>query len=98
MRKAVTILVMAAVLILGGCAALFAKDVPACLDPANRAYRDPVIGGICEKCGKAFTFSGYQLDHDKIGTCPYCKHEQGLKDACNRYGEAYLPKNQKKAK
>ena len=98
MKKATAILVMAAVLILGGYTALFAKDVPSCLDPASRAYREPAIGGICEKCGKTFTFSGYQLDHDKTGTCPYCKHEQSLKDACNRYGEAYLPKNQKTSK
>ena len=98
MKKTITILVMAAVLVLGGCAELFAKDLPSCLDPENKEYNKPVIGGICENCGKQFTFSGYQLDNNKTAACPYCKHVQNLKDACNRYGEAHLLKNKKKSK
>ena len=92
-----TIIAMMACLLLGGYTELFAKDLPSCLDPESKEYSRPAIGGLCEKCGKTFTFSGYQLDHGKRAPCPYCKHEQSLKDACNRYGEAYLP-NQKKSK
>ena len=88
---------MVVFLLLGGCTELFAKDIPSCLNPASSAYRQPVIGGICEKCGKTFTFSGYQLDNDKWAACPYCKYEQNLKEACNRYGETRLP-NKKKSK
>ncbi len=95
MKKVITILVMATVFILGGYAELFAKDLPSCLDPASKVYNQPAIGGICEKCGKTFTFSGYQLNTEKSGTCPYCKHEQNLKEACNRYGEANSPDKKK---
>lgn len=87
---------MVAFLLLGGYAELFAKDLPSCLDPGSKEYRQAVIGGTCEKCGKTFTFSGHQLNNDKKAACPYCKHEQSLKEACNRYGAAYLPENQKK--
>ena len=98
MKKTITILVMAVVLILGGYAELFAKDLPSCLDPKSKEYNQPVIGGICEKCGKEFTFSGYQLDHNKKAACPYCKYEQSLKEACNRYGAAYVVTSKKTAK
>lgn len=92
------ILVVMVFFLLSGCVELFAKDLPSCLNPESKEYRAMVIGGTCEECGKTFTFSGYQLDHDKNAACPYCKHEQSLKGACNRYGAAYLPENQKKAK
>lgn len=92
-----TIIAVMACLLLGGYTELFAKDLPSCLDPESKEYSQPAIGGLCEKCGKTFTFSGDQLNNKKIGNCPYCKCEQSLKDACNRYGAAYLPKIQKKA-
>ena len=95
MKRAATALIIGAFLILIGHDELSAKGPPACLNPARKAYKQPVIGGICEKCGKTFTFSGHQLDNEKSGTCPYCKHEQNLKEACNRYGEANSPVKKK---
>lgn len=92
-----SIIVIVAVLFLGGYVGIFAQDIPSCLDPQSKDYQKPLIGGMCGKCGKTFTFSGYQLNINKIGNCPYCKYEQSLKDACNRYGEANMPgKNKSK--
>lgn len=85
-----TIIVMVVFLLLCGYTGLFAKDLPSYLNPKSSMYRKALIGGICEKCGRTFTFSGYQLDNNKVGACPYCKHEQSLKEACNRYGKADL--------
>jgi len=95
MKKTIGIIVLALAFLLGGYAGLFAEDLPSCLNPENKEYHKPVIGGLCEKCGKTFTFSGDQLDHEKMGACPYCKHEQNLKEACNRYGIAHLSAKKK---
>lgn len=88
-----TIIVIMGFILLGAYAELCAKDLPSCLNPKSKEYSQSVIGGICEKCGMTFTFSGYQVDHDKSAACPYCKYKQSLKEACNRYGAAYLPEN-----
>ena len=90
MKKAATILIMAALLVLGGHSELFARKLPACLNPESAEYNQPAIGGICGKCGNIFTFSGYQLEHNRRAACPYCGHKQDLKDACNRYSKVLL--------
>jgi len=94
MKKTIAYMVVVFFL-LGGCSYLFAEDLPSCLDPKSADYNKPVIGGMCDKCGKTFTFSGAQLNSGKMGTCPYCRQSQNLKEACNRYGSAFAPKTGK---
>ena len=68
---------------------------PPYLNPQKKAYYKPMIGGMCKKCDNVFTFSGYQLENEKTAKCPYCKHEQNLEEACNRYGETMMSKKKK---
>lgn len=53
--------------------------------PNSPGYHQQGLGGICEKCGRQFLFSGYQLHHITTITCAYCKHPQNVHDASQRW-------------
>ena len=75
-------------LLLGGQIALFASSKPKYLDPNSWAYKNTKIGATCDKCYREFVVTGYQIQHDKEGMCPYCGAKQNLKDASQRYAKS----------
>jgi hypothetical protein len=54
-------------------------------NPNSAGYYEQGLGGLCEKCGRQFVFSGYQLDTLENITCLYCGHAQNIQMAANRY-------------
>lgn len=77
-------------LLLSGQVAVFAKSGPTYMDPNSKAYHKPKIGAICDKCYSTFMISGYQLENDQTGMCPYCGADQDLKDAADRYTRSHF--------
>lgn len=52
---------------------------------SSTGYTEQAFGGMCEKCGKLFQFSVYQLNNITLITCPYCTHQQNTKLASSRW-------------
>lgn len=77
--------VVVALSILPGCATL---DPAYYTRPDSPGYQEQVFWGLCEVCGREFTFSGHQWDNFSTITCPYDGHEQDLRMAHNRYNYA----------
>ncbi len=77
MKKIIFLLVC---LMLAGCA-----TTEYYTNPNSQDYYQQRLGGLCEKCNRVFTFSGYQLNNQENITCPYCGQEQSLQMASNRY-------------
>ncbi|MGB2630661.1 MAG: hypothetical protein WBD24_03595 [Candidatus Omnitrophota bacterium] len=77
-------------LLLSGQIAVFAESKPTYLNPKSRAYHKPMLGAICDRCYSTFMVSGYQLENEETGICPYCGEKQNLKDACNRFTHSEL--------
>lgn len=54
-------------------------------NPNSGGYHQQKLGGICEKCGKMFLFSGHQLHHLTNVRCAYCNHSQNVRAASERW-------------
>jgi len=80
MRKLTCLLILA--ILMSGCATL---DPTYYTRSNSPGYTQQVHSGICEKCGRTFTFSQQQYDSIENIQCPYDGHVQNLKMAANRY-------------
>ena len=75
-------LLLILVLALCGCATL---DPAYYTDPNSQGYAEQVFGGLCDKCGREFSFSSHQWSNCKEVTCPYDGSHQTLSHARGRY-------------
>ena len=55
------------------------------LQPDGPGYYDHIMKGICNNCGRIFTFSPYHYFEVEKIKCPYCGYVQDTKMAWNRY-------------
>ncbi len=76
-------LFVSVLLIISGCAEL--PNAAYYTDPKSPGYTQPVYSGLCEQCGRAFTFSHAQWDSGQPIACPYDGHVQNLQAASQRY-------------
>jgi len=87
MRKVATATL--AICLLSGCATL---DPAYYTRPDSPGYTQQVFHGLCDSCGREFTFSASQFDAQQRGelpaTCPYDGHAQDLQMAYNRFNYA----------
>jgi len=82
MNKKQLIVAWILMLFLSGCATF---DSTYYTNPNSQGYTQQVLGGICEQCGRQFTFSAQQYDQNVQIQCCYCGHTQDIKMAYNRY-------------
>jgi len=80
-NSALLIIVIIFVICLGSCA----MPTSYYTNPNSAGYHQQGLGGICERCGNQFQFSGAQLNNLTNITCPYCNHSGDLQQAAARW-------------
>lgn len=95
MKNASLLLIIS--LLLSGCTnlntVLFGRPQSYYTDPNSPGYTEQVFHGLCEVCGRDFTYSKAQADEHTELTCPYDGQPNNLVQASNRYDYAVQQAN-----